>query len=362
MHSQRHQAQSLRGQNSYSSASSEFSGYSRSTAPTDYSDRPGEVELLNDTVTVSGLADNAVVLESRCEDDGHSSVVTYASTIPSEDDAPVSEMFEVPMDRQRSFVSTALPSSPPEFARLFPSNRRLLIRHDDSTPDGNMNLRIDTEIIEPKAKLRTLTLFHLRLKDLRSRQASLRRYCRDSGREVCHSSRKSHSPVLHNRPVIQRSLSSALQTIGLNGLASRARPEMKRSFTFDSNDEDRDDHETFKTSPTPAKLDKAMHLEFSNYAHVNLKSLRNKASKRYDFEYWGIKYQWRREVRREGGFTEISYHLVNTSTSAVLAHIMPELLTKREVLEEEYKGGWIPPSSLWISDKEIPQGPPDISE
>lgn len=363
MISRQQQSPSYGSQSSYSSTYSEASEYSRSTAPTDYSDRPTEVRNLKHPDIASGYLEEPTESNLRQENDARSSVVTYASTIPSENDLPSSGTFEVPVDRQQTFPSTSFPSTPQEFAQLFPSNRRLLIRHDDSTLDGNMNLCIDTEIAEPRAKIRRITLFHLRLKDLRDRQASLRRYCRDSGREVCHSSRQTQFHMVPKRPGIQRSLSSALQTIGLNSLAYKAQPEMKRSNTYDVSDtEGQYESNTAKTNLASQRLDKAIHLEYSNYAHVNLNGSRSKSSKRYDFEYWGVKYHWKREVRREGDFAETSYHLMNTSTSSVIAHIMPEHLTKREAMEEEYRGGWIPPSSLWISDKRIPKGPSDLAE
>ncbi|MBE7181245.1 MAG: hypothetical protein INR71_08560, partial [Terriglobus roseus] len=38
------------------------------------------------------------------------------------------------------------PATPSDFAELFPSSRELLIRHDDTTVDGNMNLRVDADV------------------------------------------------------------------------------------------------------------------------------------------------------------------------------------------------------------------------
>src|SRR5438045_7130949 len=91
----------------------------------------------------------------------------------------------------------------------FPSSRRLLIQHDDSTLDGNMNLRIETEHNGGKPPHQ---LFHLRMHDLKSRQFSFRRHCRESGREVCHCNRKLALPLVE-RPGLQRSVSNALANL-----------------------------------------------------------------------------------------------------------------------------------------------------
>ncbi len=80
------------------------------------------------------------------------------------------------------------PTTPTTFAELFPSLHRMSIRHEASSLDGNMNLCIYVTL--PAGRRRRLTpfeLFHLRMFDLAKREFSLRRYCRDSGREVCNS-------------------------------------------------------------------------------------------------------------------------------------------------------------------------------
>lgn len=105
-----------------------------------------------------------------------------------------------------------------------------------------------------------------------------------------------------------------------------------------------------------------MLLEFSNYAHVEVKRRGAGISKRYEYEYWSTKYQWRRECRKEGDLREVSYHLVNLQTSKTIAHIVPAILTPSEAVEEESKGGWIPPSSMWISDSSVYETMPDIAE
>jgi hypothetical protein len=112
----------------------------------------------------------------------------------------------------------------------------------------------------------------------------------------------------------------------------------------------------------PVTLSDSIMLEFSNYAHVELKRRGAGMTKRYEYEYWGTKYQWKRESRRDGDLREVSYHLINMRTSKRVAHIMPEILTPLEAIEEESKGGWIPPSSMWISDATAYRNMHDVAE
>jgi hypothetical protein len=112
----------------------------------------------------------------------------------------------------------------------------------------------------------------------------------------------------------------------------------------------------------PATLADSIMMEFSNYAHVELKRRGAGMTKRYEYEYWGTKYQWRHESRREGDLREASYHLVNMRTSQKVAHIVPEILTPMEAIDEERKGGWIPPSSMWISDTSAYKNMHDVAE
>lgn len=103
-------------------------------------------------------------------------------------------------------------------------------------------------------------------------------------------------------------------------------------------------------------------LEFSNYAHVELSRHGTSTTKRYEYEYWSTKYQWRREYRKEGDLRTISYHLVNMRNGRTIAHLVPEILTPLEAVEEEGKGGWVPPCSLWISDADVYERMPDVAE
>ncbi|KAK2760185.1 hypothetical protein FQN54_002252 [Arachnomyces sp. PD_36] len=345
-----------------SSTESNGSDYSQSTVPTVYSDRARRTLKNHD------------IVDPYYRVDARDSTETYASTIPSFEDLSQKPQFEVVNDRYEIFPSDAVPSTPSTFGDLFPSTRRLQIRHDDTTIDGNMNLRIDTLAPLQGCQLREVTLFHLRMHDLRNRKFSLRRYCRDSGQEVCHSSRKYQQPTADKRSSLQRSLSTVLSSLRPRSEpSSPTSPNLKRQdsgyksgseenyFDIDRVDEDWDGDESDDSSrdsiPTPTTQ-----LEFSNYAHVDVTRRGTKSSKRYEYEYWCTKYQWKRVSRKDGGFHEISYHLINTTTSKSVAHIIPEPLSPLEVVEEESKGGWVPPSSMWISDPAVFAKMKDVAE
>ena len=300
------------------------------------------------------------------------SIATYASTIPSEadleDDYP---LYEDPTDHHHyePVAPTAFPTTPPEFAEYFPSTRRFCIRHDDAI-DGNMNLRVDTETRAAGGRRVDLTLFHLRMHDLKSREFSLRRYCRDSGREVCHSSRKYTKPASDRRPGLHRSVSNALGSLMFKSESRTfTKSSLKRTDSgYDSMSEGDNDadppHESSRAAqssnlPIPTNT---TNIEFSSYAHIDLKRRGTKSSKRYEFEYWGTSYTWRRMVKREGLSREISYHLYAADAPSPIAHIVPNPMTPMETEEEEAKGGWVPPSSMWISDPRVLSGLADVAE
>lgn len=348
---------------------SDISDYSKSTAPTDFSRQPSlkyHQPVRQDCPTYLLEHESS----SYSDESPHASVETYASTIPSDEDLEYTEdlpPFEVPDHYHEDLPSTAFPSTPLEFAEYFPSSRRLCIRHDDSTLDGNMNLRVDTEVRGPERRMLDLTMFHLRMHDLRKREFSLRRYCRDSGREVCHSSRKYTKPAVLSRPSLQRSMSSALSSIRNKSESKTATAtSLKRHDSgYDSMSDDEDSKATASLSsgnrsiPLPTNTTQ---LEFSNYARIDVKRRGAKSSKRYEFEYWGVKYTWKRVVVRMGSFKEISFHLVNNETSATVARIVPATMTTAEAQEEDAKGGWVPPCSMWIFDENILGGPTHVAE
>jgi len=358
-----HRSNTQRSDHSASSGSnySDSSYHSRSTAPTDYSVRPTLKHYETADGRIGGYDEEGYF------DNPRASTETYASTVPSFEDLPEEPQYQVPLTNHQIFASDAIPSTAKEFAELFPSTRTLLIRHDDATEDGNMNLRVDTEVPSDDG-MDTLILFHLKMQDLKNRQFSLRRYCRESGREVAHSSRKYIEPTEPKRPGFQRSLSNAISSINaFTGLRAKSDNMMTTMSTLkrqDSGYDSADDEEDFQPPSSKAHLipTNTVQLEFSNYAHVDVKRRGVKASKQYEYEFWGAKCQWKREIVRIGRHKEISYHLVNAATSKPIAHIVPQRLTPAQAREEEGNGAWIPPCSMWISDPSVLRGLTDVAD
>jgi hypothetical protein len=300
------------------------------------------------------------------------STETYSSTVESlrqlsEEPDTYDATYQVP--EYRAVVDDDIPASnPSDFANYFPSTRRLTIRHDDTTSDGNWNLRVDTE----DKKKGPIQLFHLKMNDLQKREFSLRRYERASGREVCHSCRK-NKPAVEKRPSATRSVSKAFASIkpefkrtnsGLSTHSSKGRMNMKRQDSgYGSSDEFESSFEDFmnranNTDQVPTNITK---LEFSNYAQVEVKRRGQKSTKGYEFEYWGHNYVWKRVTKKDGSGKEVSYHLYKDEGPAV-AHIVPELRSPSQVRDEDRNGGWVPPCSLWISDKSIVEALTDVAE
>ncbi|KLJ12120.1 hypothetical protein EMPG_12765 [Blastomyces silverae] len=340
------------------SASSHRSNQSHSTYQTAYSHQPVVITL------GKGNPQDGV--------EGRESTDTYASTTLSETEEDTNDEppIELVSDRYEDFPSNPIPSSPPTFGELFPSSRRLLIRHDDTTIDGNMNLRIDTIAVQPGGRQYDITLFHLRMHDLRNRKFSLRRYCRDSGREVCHSARKFHQPSAEMLTALQRPLTSAFSTLRsksdsisatTNGLW-RQNSGYKSSTECTENGNGRRYSIESLSRPKSPEPTNVIQLEFSNYAHVDVKRRGPKGSKHYDFEYWSTRYQWKRSSRRDGDSKEISFDLYHAAKSKPVAHILTEHLTPLEALEERSKGGWIPPCSMWISDPSLYESMKDVAD
>ncbi|KAF7521352.1 hypothetical protein G7054_g12474 [Neopestalotiopsis clavispora] len=264
------------------------------------------------------------------------------------------------------------PSSPEYFAELFPSMNRLSIRHDDFTADGNMNLRIDTVV--PGRRQRSIQLFHLRMYDLNKRDFSLRRYCRDSGREVCNSKRKYTEPAMQSRPNLQRSVSSAMKSF--------TRPQPKRaptsgsmlstlsrpgtSYSNSTTGEDLGglfdpDFSLEKHQKVLQRATNSIKLEFSNYARVDVERCGSKGSKRYEFNWWGHKYAWKRVTDKLTG--AVSFHLFRDgSNTTPVAHIVPENRSPTEVRDDNKAGGWIPPCHMWLSDEELVMAMTDVAD
>ena len=348
------------------------SGSDRSyqTATTTYSEHtPVQRPIIRQHETCHGRIERPLVRflpEKETLASPKTSVETYASTVPSEE-ALVDDLgeFDLPEYTAEQY-DTVVPSTPSDFSELFPSRRRLTIRHDDSTLDGNMNLRIDTEV-HASGRRCDMTLFHLRMHDLKERQFSLRRYCRDSGREVCHSVLKTQKPVAEKRPGFQRSLSNAL-----SNMLPKSDTKVPTMSTLKRNDSGYGSMHSvdFDDEPLPAldepksqqQMTHTMKLEFSNYAQLDVTRVGAKAAKRYEFDYWGVNYAWKRIVQKKHDSLETSFHLVRAGSEQVLAYIMPIALSRSEAREEEAKGGWIVPCSMYIADETIVQSQKDVSE
>lgn len=372
---QRHSPPSDQSSRSSSRPSDSNSSYqSQITVPSEYSYRPHRP----DPEICYTEVDERPYYEAdfREYDDARASVDTYASTVESEEDAEDDlPPFDAPeYSDYHPCGSDAIPSTPRDFAELFPTASRLSICHDDATTDGNMNLRVDTQVELRGGIKRPMTLFHLRMNDLKAREFSLRRYCRESGREVCHSVRKYQKPATERRPTLQKSLSSALWGFRHKAQSSTSSDpgNLKRQDSgyasmynreYDRDEED-DDAQATPTGSRRASLlpTNTIKLEFSNYAHVDVKRRGAGSRKRYDFEYWGVDYTWKRSIQRRGEFEEVSYHLYGSNTEHPLAHIVPDLLTSAQTEEENAKGGWVPSCSLWLTDESVINGMADISD
>lgn len=323
-----------------------------------------------------------------------SSVETYASTTASSQDLDAMDAEEDAMDleyntipplpvyRRELVEPNVRATTPQDFAKLFPSLNRLSIRHDEFTSDGNMNLRVDTVVTGRRRAV--YQLFHLRMYDLAKREFSLRRYCRDSGREVCNSKRKYVEPAAvkpknEGRPTLKRSMSTAIKTLSGSGkkpllrrASSGASSLGSRPVTRDSTWEGDDEYFNDRSNLSRLSLDSkgktqrpvptnTIKLEFSNYARVDVSRRGGKNNKRYEFEWWGHRYQWKRSVDKQLGL--VSFHLVRDgNTSAPVAHIVPETRSPTQVLADENAGGWIPPCFMWIADKDIVDAVTDVAE
>lgn len=327
---------------------------SRSTVPTVYSTRQ---ITKHPERCLSSYVDSLSEFNLQQTADSETSVCTYASTLPYVDDmVELSQGCDARDVDDGTYRSDVQPSTPAEFAELFPSSRRLDISYDDSSSDGNLNLRIDTQVGTSQGDRRKVTLFHLRMHNLQEREFSLRRHCRDSGREVCHSSRKHAQHIAQRRPSLQRYLEKAL-------VSFRAKPDKPLGSREDDlwlcKWDNVHEHEDWQQAPAETCHPKstpttsATTLQFSNYAHIEIKRRGAGNSRRYEFEYWGQPYTWKLIENKHGCLREISYHLTRGSGGQVLARILPVRLDVVESREEDGKGSWVPPCCMYISDSKV---------
>ncbi|KPI41233.1 uncharacterized protein AB675_8073 [Cyphellophora attinorum] len=350
-------SRSSQSSRSSSASSSHSTGSQRTykTNLTSHSDvRPGLQHYDTAPAKVFWFADDL----GECPDgqsDPRSSAETYASTVSPSEDLGTQPEYELPQDRPRVFDSEAIPSTPSDFSKLFPTTRRLLIQHDDTTSDGNMNIRVDTEALSPAGERLKMTIFHLRMKNLYERQFSLRRYCRDSGREVCNSTKKYVKPLPpglpQQKPPFSRSITTALHNLG----RKRTHRQDADSDSEDGEDLEHELRNFTLTSEVKADIPtNTIRLEFSNYAQVELHRRRGHAhSKQWDFEYWGEPYSWQRDLKDDDGDVFYTYDLINLRTGAEVAHILPDKLEPQQAALECRQGSWIPPSSMRLRDGTI---------
>ncbi|KAK6496503.1 hypothetical protein TWF481_002519 [Arthrobotrys musiformis] len=274
----------------------------------------------------------------------------YSTSTASYEDVDERRMYR----NEPKYIPEVKPSTPPLFAHLFPSTRRLTIKHDDDF-DGNMNLRIDTNMSHSSEPPRFITLFHMKMNNLKNRDMVLRRYGRDCGREVVNFRRKYAKPA-SGRPKLERSGSKLMSSL-MGKSDPKDRTLSRQDSGYESGEDDEEElsdveqkgHASADTTNHGIPTNTTM-LEFSNYAHVDLKRRGSKGSKRYEFEYWGKSYAWKRKITVYGQEESCSYFLTNTATNNIIAHIRPDNLSPSEVAEEQAKGGFVPPSTMWLCD------------
>lgn len=342
---------------------------SYATQPTRYSDcsakRPPKAHC-NPRDNGSDEAALRLFFDRQPQESPRASVETYASTVDGDDDgdgeaADETLDYYVPNLKPARSRQSALPASPADFSQLFPSGRRLHIHHDSSTEDGNLNLRVDAEVYAGDRRSE-MTLYHLRLHSLLAREFSLRRYCRDSGREVCHSAWKQQNAVTAMRPGLQRSLSNALHSMRPKSDSKAPTLDSLRrsdsgygSLTSDTAETaERPRSASHGAEARPPLSSDTIKLEFSNYAQMDVRRTGPKGHKRYDFEYWGVSYAWRRIVRKDGAEKSVAFHLTRSGSEKVLAYIVP--------VNREAGGctdGLVRPCSFRLADEKLIDGPKD---
>jgi hypothetical protein len=388
-----HGSRSRRSNDSYTSHSTAPTSLYSSPCPSDLKASPSSTETYA-AATYQHAYDSRDDVSPATSLYPRSSVDTYASTTASREDIDAVDPDEtpdvedstippLPIYRRELVEPNVRASTPQDFAKLFPSMNRLTIRHDEFTSDGNMNLRIDTVVT---GRRRTaIQLFHLRMYDLAKREFSLRRYSRDSGREVCNAKRKFTEPAVarpktaDERPTLKRSMSTALKTLGggkpvlrraKSVLTSHGRPGTGYS-TCEGDDELFLDGSNLSRLSLDSRLVRGkaqrplptntIKLEFSNYARVDVSRRGGKGNKRYEFEWWGHRYSWKRAVDKQLGL--VSFHLMRDgNASAPVAHIVPETRSPTQVLVDDSAGGWVPPCFMWIADETVADAVTDVAE
>lgn len=254
--------------------------------------------------------------------------------------------------RSRVITTELRASNPSSFAEHFPSSRILSICHDALSSDNHLNLRVD---VEDRHHRGMLQLFHLWIQDLQMRRFSLRRYERSSGREVCKTARKQVATT----PVLPHSVSAALSHIKLPSsiFLKKLRPDTN-SFggrtTLGSSSSIKSCSNLIATN--------VIRMEFSNYAQVEVKCRSSRRlGKRYEFEYWGHQYVWRRVGKRDSKYKGVSYHLNRAGHASACAYIVSDFQNQWQKYQEQKAGHWVPPCGMWITEIPLTDGS-DVAE
>ncbi|KAI1129855.1 hypothetical protein F5Y10DRAFT_237408 [Nemania abortiva] len=238
------------------------------------------------------------------------------------------------------------PSTPKEFADLFPSGDYLTIQHADFASDSNMNLTVET--LMPDELGRRFQLFHLRMYDLSKRRFSLRRYCRDSGCEVSQSRRKYVGP--DNRPILQRSFTEAIKRLGDRSTDRQLEPDIvdaRRSLAATAGyspwvSVDNNISDTKDLQPTDL-----IRLEFKNYTTIEIQYVNSRKTRSYQFGYWGTEYSWNRVLDEDS----VSFHLFRGSDREdPVATIDPVAGSPERIAADRLAGAWVPPHLMRLID------------
>ncbi|POS83906.1 hypothetical protein EPUL_004931, partial [Erysiphe pulchra] len=306
------------------------------------------------TYTQNSIQAEVFNFPSSIQDVTHSSAETYADSSDDlgvvDDEPPVYCAYPSFLELKPRVITTELrATNPSNFAQHFPSSKILSICHDIFSSDNHMNLRVDTEDVNNPGMIQ---LFHLRIQDLQMRRFSLRRYERNSGREICKAARK-HMVAT---PVLPRSVSTALAHIKFpsspSNLLQKLRPDTSSHGGV-----------SISGPPSSIKSDSNLiatniiRLDFSNYAQVEVKCRNSRRlGKRYEFEYWGHNYAWRRVGKREAKYKGISYHLKRAGHATAIAYIVPEFQNQWRQYQERKAGNWVPPCGMWIAETAFTEG------
>ncbi|RDA96144.1 hypothetical protein CP533_1796 [Ophiocordyceps camponoti-saundersi (nom. inval.)] len=281
-----------------------------------------------------------------------SSTATSVLTYDSRASSPNSCIIPATKPASKTKTTTHRSSDPYTFGLLFPSLERLSIRHDDASVDGHLNLRVEITTVAAARPI-TLQLFHLKMHHLASRHFSLRRYGRDSGRDVCVCKRLYKNGGNNNAsslsaPAIRNSLSAILRSVKLGFRSSSPTPTSSSSSSSSASSSSSSSTSDYLPPPKPTDTIK---LEFSNYARIAVR--RRSRSKRYEFDWWGHGYAWKRTVDNENDKSLVSYHLVRQGQRQPLAYIVPDTRTglASAADSDSEDASWVPPCSLWIGDR-----------